>query len=190
MGEEFNRFLSRLGEDLEYVKIGFQEFTSTELYICDPMDQARFPVSAPIVPGRYPIYVVLKDWSYHRKFTPSPHNARFEVWFSDDDPTKWEQLSEGDYQNEFSAEFGCMAFLDNRLMDFLRPINEKGELFDKYLCDQIYRGNNQLPYPKVKLDGNHHLFVVSSGGGNGMYCAFSGHNSTGKLLRISVDFEL
>jgi len=190
MSEDFDRFLERLTENLQYIQIGVQDFTSSEFYICDPMDQAKAPISTPIAPGCYPVYVVQKDWTHHSKVEPSPHNARFEVWFNDTEPTQWRQLiPEGDYA--FSAEFGSMAFLDKRLMDCLRPINEKGELFDEYLSHQIYDENNKPRYDtKVKIDDNHQFFVAYSGAGNGMYPAFAGHDDSGKLLRISVDFEL
>jgi len=190
MSEEFERFLARLTEDLQYTQIGVQNFTSSELYICDPMDQAKAPISTPITPGAYPLYVVRKDWTYHSEVEPSPHNARFEVWFYDTEPAEWKQLiPEGDYA--FSAEFGSMAFLDKRLMDCLTPINEKGELFDEYLSHQLYGEDNKPRNDtEVKIDENYQFFVVYSGAGNGMYPAFAGHDESGKLLRISVDFEL
>jgi hypothetical protein len=193
MNEEFNRFLARLAEDLEYIQIGFQEFSSSELYISDPMDQARLPISEPIVPGRYPLFVSRKNWAHNSRVDPSPYNARFEVWFSDAEPTQWEQLINEDhhaYNNEFSAEFGSMAFLDKPLMDCLTPINKENELFEKYLSRQAYNDHTPLPYAEVKLDGRHRFFVVESGRGNGTYCAFAGRDDSGTLLRISVDFEL
>ena len=193
MSEEFNSFLARLSEDLEYIQIGSQEFSSRELYICDPMDQAQLPISEPIVPGRYPLYVFRKNWAYHSTVDPSPYNARFEIWFSDVEPTQWEQLiSEGNdvYDGLFSAEFGLMSFLDKRLMDRLTPINKEGELFDKYLSPQAYNNLVLLPYAEVEIDEAHRLFVVQSGRGNGIYGAFAGRDNSGTLLRISVDFEM
>lgn len=192
MSEDFDRFLVRLAEDLQYIQIGIQEFTSTELYICDPMDQARAPIKEPIVPGRYPLYLVRKNWTHHSKVEATPHNARFEVWFSDAEPTQWEQIiNQGnDVYDEFSAEFGSMSFLDNLLMDCLTPINEKGQLFNEYLCHQFYDNHKPRPYAEVKLDQNHHFFVVYSGKGNGMYYAYAGRDDARNLLRISVDFEL
>ncbi len=192
MNKEFNRFLARLEEDLEHIKIGSQEFSSSELYISDPMDQAQLPISEFIVPGCYPLYVVRKNWAHNSKTAPSPYNARFEVWFSDAKPTQWEQLiNEGDdVYDEFSAEFGFMAFLDKPLMNSLAPINEEGELFDKYLSHQAFNNHTSLPYAEVKLDEGHRFFVVESGRGNGMYCAFAGRDNSGNLLRISVDFEM
>ena len=136
MSEEFNRFLARLAEDLEYIQIGSQEFSSRELYICDPMDQARLPISEPIVPGCYPLYVFRKNWAHNSRVDPSPYNARFEIWFNDAEPTQWEQLiNEGDdVYDEFSAEFGSMAFLDKPLMDSLTPINEERMNSLKNIC--------------------------------------------------------
>lgn len=189
MSEEFNRFLARIAEDLEYIQIGSQEFSSSELYICDPMDQARLPISELIVPGSYPLYIFRKNWAYNSRVDPSPYNARFEVWFSDEEPTQWEQLFDDGY-DEFSAEFGSMAFLDKPLIDSLTPINEEGVLFDKYLSRQAYNNHTPLPYAEVELDGGHRFFVVVSGKGNGMYCAFAGRDNSGTLLRISVDFEM
>ncbi len=193
MSEEFNRFLARLAEDLEYIQIGSQEFSSSELYICDPMDQAQLPISESIVPGCHSLYVFSKDWAYNSRVDPKPYNARFEVWFSDAEPTKWEQLINNDphgYNNEFSAEFGSMAFLDKPLMDNLNPINEKDELFEKYLSRYAYNNHTPLPYAEVELDGGNCFYVVTSGRGNGTYCAFAGRDNTGTLLRISVDFEM
>ena len=192
MSEELDRFLGRLAEDLKYIQIGTQKFMDTELYICDPMDQAEVPITEPVVPGCYPIYLVLKNWAYSSKVDASPHNARFEVWFDDTEPTQWEQLSNGKdgYYDEFSAEFGSMSFLDRRLTDYLKPINEKGQLFDEYLCHQFYDNHKPRPYTKLRIDERHEFFVVYSGKGNGMYCAFAGRDDSGSLLRISVDFEL
>ena len=192
MSEEFNRFLARLGENLECIQIGSQKFSSSELYICDPMDQARLPISEAIVPGSYPLYVFRKNWAHNSRVDPSLYNARFELWFSDAEPTKWQQLiNEGDdIYDEFSAEFGSMAFLDKPLMDSLTPINEEDELFEKYLSRQFFNNHTPLPYANVELESGHRFFVVQSGRGNGMYCAFAGHDNSGTLLRISVDFEM
>lgn len=189
MSESFDSFIARLAEDLPYAQIGTQEFTGSELFICDPMDQAKAPISEAIAPGRYPLYLVHKNWAHHKTVEATPHNARYELWFKDAEPTQWEQLFDDGY-DEFSAEYGSMAFLDKRIMDCLTPINEKQELFENYLSPQAYNGHTPLPYAELELDRDHRFFVVVTGRGNGMYCAFAGRDGAGNLLRISVDFEM